>query len=190
MDPSEDTEGVPLLGGNTNADVRRVGATVRRTAGPWTDSVHALLKYLAEVGFKAAPRALGRDARGREVLTFLHGDVVHPDHRYLLAETPALVDVARLIRRYHDAVAAFVPPPGAIWQDIAADPASVPEVICHNDFAPWNLIATEEGWAFIDWDVAAPRPSVLGSRVGVPHPRRHVAGDFGRRGCAALRRQL
>lgn len=121
-----------------------------------TESVHALLDYLSDVGFQAAPKALGRDTRGREVLTFLHGDVVHPDHRYLLADTSALVDVARLIRRYHDAIAAFVPPPGAIWQDIAADPASVPEVICHNDFAPWNLIATKDGWAFIDWDVAAP----------------------------------
>ncbi|MDQ6687453.1 MAG: aminoglycoside phosphotransferase family protein [Actinomycetota bacterium] len=155
-DPNDDAEGVPLSGGNTNPDVRRVGETVRRTAGPWTDSVHALLRHLAAVGFNAAPKALGRDVRGREVLTFVHGEVVHPDHRNLLAEPSALVDVARIIRRYHDAVASFVPPPGAIWQDIAADPTRVPEIICHNDFAPWNLIARSEGWAFIDWDVAAP----------------------------------
>jgi hypothetical protein len=156
IDPTDDSDGVPLRGGNTNPDVRRVGDTVRRKTGPWTDTVHALLNYLTDVGFNAAPRALGRDARGREILTFLHGDVVHPDHQDLLADPSALVDVARLIRRYHDTVASFVPPPDAIWQDIAADPAPLAEVICHNDFAPWSLIATKDGWAFIDWDLAAP----------------------------------
>ena len=156
VDPTDEDDGVPLTGGNTNLDVRRVGSTVRRAAGPWTDTIHALLAHLADVGFNEAPRALGRDARGREVLTFVHGDVVHPDHQHLLAEPSALVDVATVIRRYHDAVASFVPPSGAIWQDIATDPTAVPETICHNDLAPWNLIATTNGWAFIDWDVAAP----------------------------------
>jgi hypothetical protein len=156
IDPNDDSDGVPLSGGNTNPDVRRVGDTVRRKSGPWTDTIHALLNHLAAVGFDAAPRALGRDARGREILTFLHGDVVHPDRQEVLADPSALVDVATLIRRYHEAVASFVPPPDAIWQDIAADPAPQAEVICHNDFAPWNLIATKDGWAFIDWDLAAP----------------------------------
>lgn len=156
VESTNDSDGVPLSGGNTNADVRRVGDTVRRTAGPWTASVHALLRHLAAVGFSAAPQPLGRDVRGREVLTFLQGEVVYPDHQHLLAESSALVGVTRLIRRYHDAVASFVPPPGAIWQDIAADPAGTGEVICHNDFAPWNLVATGDGWAFIDWDLAAP----------------------------------
>lgn len=155
-EPADAPEGVPLAGGNTNADVRRVEDTVRRVAGPWTDTVHALLRHLASVGFRAAPTPLGLDARGREVLTFFDGPVVHPGHEHLLADTSALSDVAAVIRRYHDAVATFSPPPDAVWQQIAVDPSGLHEVICHNDFAPWNLIATADGWAFIDWDCAAP----------------------------------
>ena len=64
---------IPLLGGNTSTVVR-VGETVRRNAGPWTPAVHSLLRHLEYVGFTGAPRALGIDERGREVLSFLEGE--------------------------------------------------------------------------------------------------------------------
>ena len=48
---------IPLHGGNVSTVVR-VGDTVRRNAGPWTPSVHALLRHLEYVGFTGAPRAL------------------------------------------------------------------------------------------------------------------------------------
>ena len=64
---------IPLLGGNTSTVVR-VGDTVRRNAGPWTPAVHALLRHLERVGFTGAPRALGIDDQGREVLSYLEGE--------------------------------------------------------------------------------------------------------------------
>lgn len=36
----------PLAGGNMAGEVRRVGTTVRRWAGPWTPAVHRLLRHL------------------------------------------------------------------------------------------------------------------------------------------------
>jgi hypothetical protein len=62
-----------LPGGNLGGAVR-VGSTVRRPARPWTSSVAALLRHLAERGFDGAPRFLGKDANGREVLTFVEGE--------------------------------------------------------------------------------------------------------------------
>ena len=75
----------PLLGGNLSAGVVRVGDTVRRPAGPHTPAVHALLGYLHATGFDGAPRPLGIDERGREVLTFLPGTVPEADRFELLA---------------------------------------------------------------------------------------------------------
>jgi aminoglycoside phosphotransferase (APT) family kinase protein len=135
----------------------RVGETVRRPVGPWTPAVHALLDHLEAAGFEAAPRALGTDAEGREVVTYETGDVVWPDHFERLESDEALAEIAQLIRRYHDVAAAFVPPAEAQWWDLAADPTGADELVCHNDLAPWNLVCGSEGkWTFIDWDLAAP----------------------------------
>jgi len=112
------------------------------------------------VGFRAAPRPLGIDEQGREVLTFMPGQVVWPDRFSLLEPTRRLARVVRLIRDFHDAVQSFTPPPDPHWQVLL--PAGGSEIIVHQDLAPWNLVVGgEDEWAFIDWDAAAP-----GTRLG------------------------
>ncbi|MER6950002.1 phosphotransferase [Nonomuraea sp. NPDC000554] len=132
-----------------------MGDTVRRPAGPWTPAVHALLAHLHDVGFPGAPRPLGIDDRGREVLTFAPGDVVWPDRFALVEPAHRLARVARMIRDFHDAVQSFVPPADARWQELI--PADGADLIAHHDLAPWNLVAGDhDSWVFIDWDTAAP----------------------------------
>jgi Phosphotransferase enzyme family len=145
---------IPLNGGNMNGGVVRVGDTVRRPAGPWTPAVHALLAHLHAAGFDGAPRPLGIDERGREILTFVPGTVAWPGGFHLLDDDGQLRRAVRLIRDFHDAVAGFVPPPAARWQTLM--PADGNEIIAHNDLAPWNLVIGDRQWAFIDWDTAAP----------------------------------
>src|SRR5262245_42072127 len=152
-----------LSGGNATAGVVRVGDTVRRPAGPWTPAVHALLRHLHEVGFRGAPRPLGLDEQGREVLTYAAGNVPWPDRFDLLAPEDQVARVGRLIRDLHDALEGFTPPPGAQWQALMpapADASGTQEMIIHHDLAPWNLVLPAEGtgdeWVFIDWDGAAP----------------------------------
>src|SRR4051812_24123156 len=64
-----------LPGGNTTGAVR-IGDVVHKRASPWTPTVHALLRHLEDAGFDAAPRALGFDDQGREMLTFLPGETI------------------------------------------------------------------------------------------------------------------
>jgi hypothetical protein len=116
--------------------------------------VHALLAHLHTAGFLGAPRPLGIDEQGREVLSFAPGTVCWPDRFDLLEPNHRLARVARLIRDFHDAVADFTPPPDAQWQVLI--PADGHEIIAHHDLAPWNLVAGDEAWVFIDWDSAAP----------------------------------
>jgi hypothetical protein len=97
------------------SEVVRVGDTVRRVPGPWTPAVHALLRHLEAVGFDGAPRFLGIDERGREILSFVEGETMPPDV-WGFRDDAVLVGVGRLLRRYHDAASGFVPPPEARWQ--------------------------------------------------------------------------
>lgn len=146
-----------LGGGNTHEEVVRVGDTVRRPIGPWTPGVHALLSHLHRVGYAGAPRVHGIDSRGREILDFIDGEVVHPDHHDLIDSDDALARVATTIRCFHDAVATFVGVDQFAWSDRGSDPTGVNEILCHNDLAAWNLVrARDDRWVFIDWDLAAP----------------------------------
>jgi hypothetical protein len=145
---------IPLGGGNVSGGVVRIGGTVRRPAGPWTPAVHALLDHLRAAGFDGAPRPLGIDERGREILTFIPGTTAWPENFHLLDPGERLQRAARLIRGFHDAVTGFSPPSDARWQ--ALIPAEGTGIIAHHDLAPWNLVVGPRRWAFIDWDLAAP----------------------------------
>ena len=63
--------GEEVLSGGYSTPVVRVEDTVRRATGPWSPAVHGLLRHLERRGFDGAPRFLGLDDRGREVLTFI-----------------------------------------------------------------------------------------------------------------------
>jgi aminoglycoside phosphotransferase (APT) family kinase protein len=143
------------LGGNLQ-DAVRIGDTVHRRAGPWTPSVHALLRYLEGVGFPA-PRVVGMDAQGREVLRYVEGEAYNgtnePLPRMLLADN-LLVGAAKLLRRYHDVVTEFRPPSDPTWRLIAP---TTYEVICHNDWSPWNAVLRGgHVEVMLDWDLAGP----------------------------------
>ena len=91
---------VVLAGGMTNAGlVMRVGNTVRRPRRPTSEATEALLGHLEEVGFDGAPRYLGSDERGREVLSYIPGVapiVPYPDWAFTDA---TLVSVAERVGR-------------------------------------------------------------------------------------------
>jgi hypothetical protein len=69
----ESSEGDRLPGGTVTPVVSwRHGP---RATGPWTHRVHQLLRHLEAAGFDGAPRLLGIDEHGREVLAFIEREV-------------------------------------------------------------------------------------------------------------------
>jgi len=156
----------PLPGGNAGGAVLADG-TVRRTAGPWTPAVHALLRHLEDRGFDGAPRVIGLDELGREVLTYLPGETVGTARPWpaWVHSDEALEQVGHWLRGYHDAVRDFVPPPGARWRT-SQRPWQPGYVVGHNDAAPYNAVwqrGPDGGGrlvGFFDWDFAAPCPPV------------------------------
>jgi hypothetical protein len=152
------------LPGGFVSDAVRVGDTVRKLPPPDAAFVHRLLNHFARHGWAGAPRFLGTDQDGRDILTFIDGHVPwqqgHPIPR--LRSERSLAAVARLVRQFHDLTA-------------GTDLAGGHEVVCHNDLSPKNTVYRDLDTgpapvAFIDWDIAAP-----GQRV---HDVAHVCWQF------------
>ncbi|MGD9891279.1 MAG: aminoglycoside phosphotransferase family protein [Dehalococcoidia bacterium] len=156
-------------GSHSRARVR-VGQTIRRTSYSWSPAVLDLLRHLEREGFAGAPRALGFDDQGREVLTYIEGEVARgeayipdqggrfdfeirlPDYVW---RDDVLVHLGALLRAYHDAAATF-PWAGRDWCYETRHPV---ETICHNELFPQNTIfRAGVPVAFIDWDTATPGP--------------------------------
>jgi len=155
---------MPLAGGDVTEGVVRVGDTVRRPLGPHSPLVHALLTHLEAAGFAGAPRFLGIDSAGREVLSYVDGEVAGRPRPPWIADETRLASIGQLVRGYDDAAASFTPPPDGLAAVQVAEipglppaPAYPPELIGHLDFTPENIVFRDgRAYALIDFDLAKP----------------------------------
>jgi aminoglycoside phosphotransferase (APT) family kinase protein len=133
----------------------RIGDGVRRPAGAWSASVQDLLRHVRARGIAFVPEPRGVDASGHETVSFVEGVVpAYPMPEWVWSER-VLTDAAGLLRRYHDATVDF-PSANRPWQLPAHEPV---EVVCHNDFAPYNLVFRDRApAAIIDFETASPGP--------------------------------
>ncbi|MFA9458103.1 phosphotransferase [Halalkalibacter sp. AB-rgal2] len=144
-----------LTGGNVS-NVYRSGDTVRRELKRDSMKIHHLLKHLENKGYHYAPKFLGIDEKGREVLSFIEGEAGNDPLKAYMWSDQALEEIAKMLRLYHDAVSDF--PLSDDWQPIDKTPPHF-EVLCHNDFARYNIIFNHERpIGIIDFDVAGPGP--------------------------------
>ena len=154
--PAGERGEVLLPGGVANRGrVVRIGDTVRRPLRATSPATHALLQHLAEAGFAGAPRLLGVDAQGREVLGYIPGTTVLPPYPEWAFTDEALTSVARLLREYHRAVAGFDPGPYT-WPGSPPE-AFTGELVSHNDPNLDNVVFRDgRAVALIDFDLAGP----------------------------------
>ncbi|MDO3409566.1 phosphotransferase [Saccharibacillus sp. CPCC 101409] len=154
---SKRTNEEKLSGGNVS-DVFKQGGTVRREIKPDSGRIHELLNHLEIKGCDFAPRYLGIDEQGREVLSFIEGEAGNYPLKTYMWKEEALEAIARMLRAYHDAVSDF--PFDESWLPLDGTPQPM-EVVCHNDFAVYNIVFRREmSVGIIDFDMAAPGPKI------------------------------
>jgi hypothetical protein len=103
---------------------------------------------------------IGIDPDGRERLEFIEGEVAVPPFPEWVQCDDALVSIALLMRRFHEASRLF-DGAGLTWSSEMADPRGGP-VICHNDVCLENVVFRDgRAVGLLDFDFAAPgRPVV------------------------------
>lgn len=160
---------VPLLGGDVSDGVVRVGATVRRHPVAGAAAVHAYLVHLERAGFAHAPRFLGIDHHGREILTFVDGEMGGRPLAPWAVTEDALREIAVIQRRLHDCSADVPLPDGVSWPPPVELPGVPPvlgpgdaDVVGHNDITFENTIFVDgRPVGIIDFDLAGPTSRVL-----------------------------
>jgi hypothetical protein len=116
---------------------RRIGNTVRRAPGENTAFVQWVLRHLEDEGVAWAPRPLGIDELGREVVTWIPGATAAS------GDEIELVQLARLARQLHDLTVELV--------DDGFD------CVVHDDLQPRNVVIRDRVPAgLIDWEQARP----------------------------------
>lgn len=126
------TIGQPLKGGRSTNEVIKIGNTIHRSQGPNSKFVHNLLTQLDQQNFSYSPKFLGIDEKGREILSYIYGEVPTGDHRWTMEQ---VISVVHIMKKFHEAT---------------------DHTICHHDIAPWNVVLKNNiPVALIDFDEAS-----------------------------------
>ncbi|WNE93858.1 phosphotransferase [Streptomyces luomodiensis] len=136
-----------LPGGFVNETVLLDG-TVRRRPTARSPYLRELLHLFQKHHWPGAPRHLGSDEQGRDVLQYVPGHVPWAGGDPAVHEERSLRELCVLVRQAHDLTQGHPLAEGG-------------EVVCHNDLSPRNTVYRREGArlhpiALIDWDLAGP----------------------------------
>jgi hypothetical protein len=100
------------------------GSATRCAGREWLSRSGALLRHLEAVGFHGAPLHLGVDVQGRDVLSWVEGDVPVPPYPGWALTDVAIESLGRLVRGYDEAVASFDAGGSTGWSAEWSDPAA------------------------------------------------------------------
>lgn len=173
------------------SDVWKNGNVVYRDLKPQSETIHRLLRHLEDKGITFVPRFLGISDDNREMLSFVDGRTMedYPAANDIKTRLKTVRAAAQMLREYHDATLDFPRSPEDIWF-LEYEGRLDKEVICHNDFAPYNVTFKDNmPVGLIDFDTACPAPRIwdvayaayrfipLGSEVYDPVNRRYRRYD-------------
>jgi len=143
-----------LVGGRTGK-IQKVGDTVIRPANIWTTNVHSFLRYCIDEGSVFVPTPYGINNDGDEMVSYMPGDVYNALPSSLLSDS-LIVSAATLLRKLHELGEQYIPKLTSKEQWMLPVVSPV-EVMCHGDFAPYNVtIVNGKAHGIIDFDTLHP----------------------------------
>ncbi|OCH01843.1 phosphotransferase enzyme family protein [Aliivibrio fischeri] len=147
------------LQGGREGLVFRSEDKVYRPSGFWSVSIHKLLSHLESDGFSGAPKSFGFDDNGNEILSYVSGEVYNYPLSGNIATDEALISAGTLLRQYHDSTVSFISSPSFQKTEWMLPRRKPYEVICHGDFAPYNVALNgNQTVGIFDFDTAHPAP--------------------------------
>ncbi|KLV03759.1 phosphotransferase [Photobacterium aquae] len=140
------------------SNIHKKGSVVYRPLNTWSKSVHRFLHHLEQEGITESPRFIGIEGN-QEKLSLVEGLTFDYPLIGNIATSEALITAAKLLRRIHDASVSFLHQKNTTSLNWMLEPREPYEVICHGDFAPYNiaLIGNNVVGVF-DFDAAHPAP--------------------------------
>ncbi|MBP1755088.1 MAG: putative homoserine kinase type [Firmicutes bacterium] len=144
------------------SEVYRDGNLIYRDLKPQSSTIHRLLLHLERKGLPFVPRFLGFNDRNQEMLSFVDGETLedYPIVKDLPGKAVIARQAAEMLRKYHDSTTDFVSNPEDIWF-LSYEGELNKDVICHNDFAPYNItFQNNQPIGMIDFDTACPAPRI------------------------------
>lgn len=145
---------VELEGGRIGK-IYRNGEKVIRPANVWSPTVHKFLDFMHNNGADFVPMPYGIE-KGHEILSYIHGDVFNDPLPDIFYDDSMIVSSALLLKKFHEISKNFIP---FITKDCKwmLEPMSPIEVICHGDYAPYNVVIVNDTVkAIIDFDTIHP----------------------------------
>lgn len=149
-----------MLSGGRIGKIFKESERVIRPANKWTPHVHSFLRFLYENGFKNIPIPYEITEDGKEIVSFVEGDVYNNRLPDFLQREDTLVSVAKMLRRFHDIGELYIK--NLTGREDWMLPVICPiEVMCHGDFAPYNVtFMDDKASGMIDFDTLHPGPRI------------------------------
>ena len=149
-----------FLNGGREGKIAKEEDKVIRPGNVWTPYVQAFLSFMHENGFRNIPKPYGINESGMEIVSFVDGTVYNDSFPDEIKTDEVIIEVAKLLRRYHDIGEKYIQKLTGeeVWMLPERSPV---EVMCHGDFAPYNITFVDgHVHGIIDFDTLHPGPRI------------------------------
>lgn len=149
-----------VLHGGREGKISKEEDKVIRPGNKWTSHVQSFLSFMHDNGFNNIPKPYGISESGMETVSFVDGTVYNDSLPKEILADDILIEVAKLLRRYHDMGEKYVQ--RLTGKEVWMLPERLPiEVMCHGDFAPYNITFVDGCvYGIIDFDTLHPGPRI------------------------------